>query len=73
MTAGRATKESMMRQQSMRRKPLYLNCQLPIGKWPWKYVVSSYGLNITQRGVNNSVVASPFNRYPEPLGVEHAI
>ena len=72
-TVGRATVESMMRQQSMRRKPLYLVCNSPIKKWLWRNVVSSYGLEVARRGILTSVVGYLHSHYPEPPGVEHAI
>jgi transposase len=70
---GWATKESMMRQRSLRRKPLYLVCNPLIKKWLWRNVVSSYGLEIARRGVLISVVGYPHSHYPEPPGVEHVI
>jgi len=72
-TVGRATAESMMRQRSMRRKPLYLACHPSIKKWLWRNVVSSYGLFIAMRGILISVVGVPHSHYPEPPGVEHVI
>ena len=70
---GRATKESMMRQRSMRWKPLYLVCNPLIKKWLWRNVVSSYGLEVARRGILTSVVGYLHSHYPEPPGVEHAI
>lgn len=70
---GRATTESMMRQRSMCRKPLYLMRQPSIKKWLWRKVVSSYGLDIAMRGLLTSVMGFPYGHYPEPPGVEHAI
>jgi len=72
-TAGRATTESMMRQRNMCRKPLYLTCQPPRKEWLWRVVVSSYGLDVANRGIINSVVGYLQGHYPEPPGVEHDI
>ena len=72
-TVGRATVESMMRQRSMRWKPLYLVCNPLLRKWLWRNVVSSYGLEVAMRGILTSVVGYPHSHYPEPPGVEHAI
>lgn len=73
-TTGRATTESMMRQRSMRRKPLYLDCQPLIMKWHWRNVVSSCGLYVAKGGILiYSIMGYPHCHYPEPPGVEHAI
>jgi hypothetical protein len=73
LPVGRATTESMMRQRSMCRKPLYLMRQPSIKKWLWRNVVSSYGLDVAMRGLLTSVMGFPYGHYPEPPGVKHAI
>ncbi|MEM6844627.1 MAG: hypothetical protein AAF632_20590 [Bacteroidota bacterium] len=73
---GRATTESMMRQRNMRRKPLYLAYQPPIGKWNWRIMwTDSASLYIAGRrmSINHSVMGSPYSHHPEPPGVEHVI
>lgn len=63
----------MMRQQSMRRKLLYLLNQPLVSKWAWRIVVRSISLYVTEGGINHSMMGFLPSHHPEPPGVEHAI
>jgi hypothetical protein len=72
---GRATAESMVRQRSMRGKPLYLAAQPRISgmalKATWRDPV---GLDVSfwRLRITHSMTGDPRSRHPEPPGVERA-
>lgn len=62
-----------MRQQSMRRKLLYLVRQPLLREWTWRSTVCRLSLDVAEEGILYSVMGFSPSHHPEPSGVEHAI
>jgi hypothetical protein len=66
----------MMRQRSMRRKPLYLVTNPPIQNWlRGNLWADGFGLDVAKPGMSftYSMMELPLSHHPVPPGVEHAI
>lgn len=66
----------MMRQRSMRRKPLYLVTNPSIQNWlRGNLWADGLGLDVAKPGMSftDSMMEPPLRHHPVPPGVEHAI